>query len=102
MTLSYAYRCDICGECVYIPLDRPTDAIPDDWATLTIKHPNEPERAYKGHICAICAKALESGESVEIYKTHQQYEDLKRDLDRTTPIIRYSQWTCDAMKEAGQ
>lgn len=68
MTLSYAYRCDICGGCVYVPLDRPTEAIPDDWATLTIKHPSEPERAYNGHVCAICAEGLESGESLDIYR----------------------------------
>ena len=68
MSLSYSFRCDICGTCIGAPIDRPPEAIPDDWATLTIKHPNEPERTYKGHVCPHCAKAIESGESLDIYR----------------------------------
>lgn len=90
MTLSYAYRCDICGECVYVPLDRPTEAIPDDWATLTVKHPTDPERVYKGYVCAICAKALESGESVEIWKARKRAYGMDR---YGAPIITVSDET---------
>lgn len=69
MSLSYAFKCDICGTSIEAPIiERPPEAIPDQWATLTIKHPNEPERAYKGHVCAICAEAIESGESLDIYR----------------------------------
>ena len=68
MSLSYAFRCDICGESVYAPADVVPENIPGEWATLTIKHPNEPERTYKGHVCPNCAKAVESGESLDIYR----------------------------------
>ena len=68
MSLSYAFRCDICGESVYAPADVAPENIPGEWATLTIKHPNEPERTYKGHVCPNCAKAIESGESLDIYR----------------------------------
>lgn len=68
MSLSYSFRCDICGTCIGVPIERPPEAVPDQWATLMIKHPSEPERTYKGHVCAICAKAIESGESLDIYR----------------------------------
>lgn len=68
MTLSYSFRCDICGTCIEAPIDRPPETIPDQWATLTIKRTAEPVTVYKGHVCAICADAIESGESVDIYR----------------------------------
>lgn len=80
MSLSYAFRCDICGESVYAPADAPPEAIPGDWATFTIKHPNEPERTCKGHVCPACAKALESGEALDIYR-------LRHAVTEGTPAI---------------
>ena len=85
MSLSYAFRCDICGESVYAPTDVAPENIPGEWATLTIKHPNEPERTYRGHLCPNCAKAIESGEGLDIYR-QRVWEGRNCPQDQLVPV----------------
>lgn len=97
MSLSYEVRCDICGEVVNAPLIKtddpndqtvyqPEDIVPKEWAVLVIKHrTDETDRKYRGHICPNCAKAIESGESLDIYRA-RAWEGRNYPQDQLVPV----------------
>ena len=95
--ISYEVRCDICGEAVAVPLIKtddpndqsvyqPEDIVPKEWAVLVIKHrTDEADRKYRGHLCPYCAKAIESGEGLEIYR-QRHWEGRDRPEDYLIPV----------------
>lgn len=89
MTYVIGVRCDICGELVTVPYTGQQHKLPKGWAHITVNYThieNGPTHQMR-EICEACAKGLESGESVEIYKARQQYAQIKKGLDTVTPII---------------
>ena len=87
MSLSYAFRCDICGATIFATSEPAPENIPEGWATLTIKHPNEPERTYKGHVCPECAQAIESGESLDHYRLAKWERTPVPVTDEIIPVV---------------
>lgn len=76
MTLSYAYRCDICGELVTLPIDRADpQTLPDGWGSFTMHYPGDGPSSQRKHACPACTGALRSDESVNIYRIRKSLAD---------------------------
>jgi hypothetical protein len=82
MTYVIGVRCDICGELRIEQYHGQEHKLPDGWADITVHYthievgPSNQAR----EICEQCARALESGESVEIYKARRQAQIINRGI----------------------
>lgn len=91
MTYVIGVRCDICGQLHVAEYTGQVHQLPEGWASITVNYThieNGPTHQMR-EICEECAKALESGESVEIYKQRKEYAQLKRELEKTGPMVYY-------------
>ena len=94
MTLSYAYRCDICGELVTLPIDRADPQTPPDgWGSLTMHYPGPGPSHQRKHTCPTCTAALRSDEAVNIYRIRTAMRDqpfLTIDSTEVVPLSHTS------------
>jgi len=56
MTLSYAYKCDICGAVARIPIDGDPKDLPTGWSSFSMHYPGG--MGQQKHACAWCSQIL--------------------------------------------
>ena len=62
MTLSYAYKCDICGAVARIPIDGNPKDLPTGWSSLTIHYSGG--TGQQKHACAWCSQILQDDKCI--------------------------------------